>query len=304
MGEITSVLQDWGKFGNLAVLVSTTFAVFVFIERMSSKRVRADFAEYLQSQAMKEHSAVRLPADTLSVFEKVFGADHFSFKCITRSILFSIAATTIMLTLMKMSDPYYHLSNFLNRTWIIYFAVYVSWSLIPDYLNLFKTRIVLKMLLQREVANPIALLGILVADFVIGILVFAFGSTLANYSAYRATGSLLALFALFPSDFTEFWPAVYGIVLHSVASAVIVSLNPLSNFLGALFWAGMLPSVWLWLYVGATWLTRLIALSDPVLRFLVYFLDVKDHPIRSVGVIAAGVVGAAYSLYLLASQLL
>jgi hypothetical protein len=66
----------------------------------------------------------------------------------------------------------------------------------------------------------------------------------------------------------------------------------------------MLPSVWLWLYVGATWLTRLIALSDPLLRFLVYFLDVRDHPLRSVGVVAAGVVGAAYSLYLFAPRLL
>jgi hypothetical protein len=50
---------------------------------------------------------------------------------------------------------------------------------------------------------------------------------------------------------------------------------PISN----LFWAGMVPSIWLWLYIAGSLLVRLIASSEALLRFLTYFLDIREHPI-------------------------
>jgi hypothetical protein len=49
----------------------------------------------------------------------------------------------------------------------------------------------------------------------------------------------------------------------------------------------MVPSIWLWLYVAATLIARLAIRSAPLLRFLMYLFDIDQHPIRSVGIVAA-----------------
>jgi hypothetical protein len=51
-----------------------------------------------------------------------------------------------------------------------------------------------------------------------------------------------------------------------------------NEFTGALFYAGMLPSLWLWLYVISVMLTRGIRRAQP---------NIDDAPFRSIGVIAA-----------------
>ena len=80
--------------------------------------------------------------------------------------------------------------------------------------------------------------------------------------------------------------------------------NPLPIFSGLkrpyemFFWPGMVPSMWLWLYVAATLIVRLVVRTAPVFRFSVYFFDIDQHPIRSVGVVAAALVSCVYIVLL------
>jgi hypothetical protein len=55
----------------------------------------------------------------------------------------------------------------------------------------------------------------------------------------------------------------------------------------------VLPSIWLWAYVAAALVTRLLLSSTPLFRFLANFLDVDGHPIRSLGVVAGAFGGAS-----------
>jgi hypothetical protein len=47
---------------------------------------------------------------------------------------------------------------------------------------------------------------------------------------------------------------------------------------------------------------RLAIRSTPLLRFLTYLLDIDQHPIRSVGIVAATLVSGAYAILLAVSK--
>jgi len=53
------------------------------------------------------------------------------------------------------------------------------------------------------------------------------------------------------------------------------------------FWAGFAPSIWLWLYVIALFVTRGLLRSEKLLNWLRWALDVEKNPFRSIGAVAA-----------------
>jgi hypothetical protein len=88
---------------------------------------------------------------------------------------------------------------------------------------------------------------------------------------------------------------------HVVENISLSSLTVVSGFewpYEMLFWPGMVPSLWLWFYIAAILIIRLAVLVTPVYRFSIYFFDIDQHPIRSVGVVFAGLVGCAYLIRL------
>jgi hypothetical protein len=54
-----------------------------------------------------------------------------------------------------------------------------------------------------------------------------------------------------------------------------------------LFWAGFAPSLWLWLYVAALFVTRLLLRSERIVNWLRWALDIEKNPFRSIGAVAA-----------------
>jgi hypothetical protein len=53
------------------------------------------------------------------------------------------------------------------------------------------------------------------------------------------------------------------------------------------FWAGFVPSIWMWLYVLTLFLTRTLLRSERMVHWLRWFLDVEKNPFRSIGAVAA-----------------
>jgi hypothetical protein len=217
----------------------------------------------------------------------VFGARHFSWRCVKASIFFSVAAFAIIAGLSVLSHP----KNLFLIRWMFendraafnVLVAYAIWSIVPDYFNLLKTRKVLGLITARKISRPSVLVLILLADFLIGFAIFTV--------SFWPMG-LLSVHLWF------YLLGVPGVDWHHVVSNF--SFNPLpilSAFewpFAISFWTGMVPSIWLWLYVAATLMVRLTASAAPVFRFSSYFLDIDQHPIRSVGVVAAALVGCLY----------
>ena len=61
---------------------------------------------------------------------------------------------------------------------------------------------------------------------------------------------------------------------------------PLANF----FWASMVPSGWLWLFIGSSLVARFLVGLQPTLGLLTHALDVETHPVESIGIVATIVV--------------
>jgi hypothetical protein len=61
----------------------------------------------------------------------------------------------------------------------------------------------------------------------------------------------------------------------------------LQSLKGILFWAGFAPSLWMWLYVAALFVTRALLRSEKLVNWLRWALDVEKNPFRSIGAVAA-----------------
>jgi hypothetical protein len=179
-----------------------------------------------------------------------------------------------------------------------YTEVYVVMSLIADYFKLFKTRVILSALTGQRVGRLSLLFAILCADVAVGFLVFHF----FTYAIAVIVDSALDF------GFGTTLNALLSVSLPRWVLGLPLTLRPvLWHFdfpISNLFWAGMVPSIWLWLYIAGSLLVRLIASSEALLRFLTYFLDIREHPIRSAGVVAAVLVSGGYTAYVIGSNVI
>jgi hypothetical protein len=289
MEMLYTLLEHFGKPIGAVALFSVTVAFFTFIEKMSRQQARDDFAQYLKATDFAK-AVVHLPDDTLALFERLFGKRHFSWRCLRTSILFSVAAFASILILNTLTNPK-GMHFWVVTVWEQFrglfnsFVAFAIWSIVPDYFNLFKTRKVLGLITTRQINRMSVLISILIADFIFGYALF-----IVTVFPMGLTSLHFVLFLIGEVDWN-----------HVVSN---FTFNPLPISSGLrqpydiFFWPGMVPSIWLWLYVVATLVVRLAARIAPVFRFSTYFLDIDQHPIRSVGIVAATLVGCIYLVLL------
>jgi hypothetical protein len=91
-------------------------------------------------------------------------------------------------------------------------------------------------------------------------------------------------------------------VIDGVLGKTFLPFFPTSPQLGSiLFWAGFAPSLWLWLYVFALFVTRAILRSEKLVNWLRWGLDVEKNPFRSIGAVAAALAFIASVAIILVS---
>ena len=246
-------------------------------------------------------------------FFSVFGERHLSIKCIIYSAVFSIFALllTFIISIIWRFDDFLKIGPGWTKllvalqaspnanvkhaaVWLAHIPPYILvitlsliwlfWCLLPDYLALLKIRIMLTVLKYTK-PGVTTLIFTLIIDFVIGIWTF-----LASFAVVQALISVFLLIDYNYSQITGFFSAlvsffIVGGVLFVFESALFVFTAAIFFFvpIANLFWASMIPSIWLWAYVFTALVTRAALISKPA---FVKFLNISDHPFRSVGVIA------------------
>ncbi len=322
------------RWGLPWAVFAAVYGAFHFMEQRASPEIRSDLTRFLKDRSYEPYLG-RLPNLVQTTFNGLFGKKHISKKCVAMSFLISILSVLITLSftfiynheavsdiilnyskalnsligLLNKSENYKNIGYYLEHLgqsglWTIVVLTWLFWCLIPDYLSLLKTRIILLLMSGESRAN-ISLVVTIFVDFIVGIWIF-----LSSFV-------LLQIVIIIPIWITNGTIQVQGIssLLTSVTvlGGLLFSYN--AAFLGGtgllffgvpfanIFWASMLPSIWLWAYMISAILTRFILSAKPIFNVLTYILDVAKHPVRSLGVVAGGVAAGMCFIVLIALSL-
>jgi hypothetical protein len=175
-------------------------------------------------------------------------------------------------------------------------SLWLPWSILVDYVSLLKTRIILYILTVLK-TNLVAIV-VVGLDYMLYRLLFTLSVLILwpvsiciyNYAHFVdiCRPSLLSL--LLPGE-------LFSIMIDGVFRFPEVGATVFTIF----FWAGLVPSIWMWLYVLALFVTRALLRSEKLLNWLRWALDIEKNPFRSIGAVAAALAFIASVAIILVS---
>ena len=309
----TDIIQLFGTGSVPAIVAGSVLGLFELGERFASQRAKDALSKWLLTFDVQKAKA--LPDGTQEIFERIFGERHFSWKCFVRSAAFSLGAMAFISILMFLVYPkeFSKLIALLGRPQLpnldqfpkdfvryvlgTFFVSWFLWSVLIDYVSLFKTRAVLSILTRMRSRNALVAGAILVIDYIAYILLFSWSFWLFSTTAGFVTLSGFEMFG-FESAFynisamramREYYNGIIPVLLHSMVSDLHHWLIPPRDIQlrSIFFWAGLAPSIWMWLYVTVLFVTRGLLRSEKPVNWLRWALDVEKAPFRSIGVVAA-----------------
>jgi hypothetical protein len=285
------IIQLFGTSSVPAIVAGSVLGVFELGERFASQQAKDTLSKWLLTFDVQKTKA--LPDGTRELFERIFGERHFSLKCFIRSAAFSLGAIAFIGILVFMVDPKEALKmmqnivfeqrmcyHFPERTVcgsfyaLIELTLWVPWSILIDYLSLFKTRIILGAFTRLRRGSSVATVAIIGIDFIVYKLLFSLGLTLMT------AGTMIV-----GSWSFGYWLDFFRIenIMHQFATHWKIK-DDLSFIF---FWSGFAPSIWMWLYVLALFVTRGLLRSEKLVNWLRWALDIDKAPFRSIGAVAA-----------------
>jgi hypothetical protein len=300
-----SLLTDFSQFfgpGSVPVIVAgSVLGVFELGERFASQRFKDDVSKWLLTFDVQKAKA--LPDGTQELFQGIFGERHFSWKCFIRSTIFSISAMIFLSLLVLLINPQLILLNF-GPSWLLHYDLYLwalslwlPWSITVDYISLFKTRVILHVITRLRRTLSLLTPLILVIDFLLYRLLFSI--TFAIILLVSVSISISVASGL---PFNEVFSMYLSHFAHRSQLSYFPSITEGATALPfILFWSGLVPSIWMWLYVLALFVTRGLLRSEKLVSWLRYFLDVEKAPFRSIGAVAATVAFIASVAIILVS---
>jgi hypothetical protein len=308
MGGAMPAFQDiFSLVGAPSVVAASTFGIFEFFDRVASEQAKRALSEHLK--AFDVRSSTILPTGTYRTFQRLFGTRQFSISCFVRSAGFSIAAITILFFtafLLHYDDfssetdendaPLKGLaaiwvmfgSTRFDRSLLLVFVLWVGFSLIPDFINLHKTRLIL-LLLKKRSYRTLMLLGILTLDVLITFIVFY---VLFITFTHTFSSIDIGVFDTITENLSDLWNVLTLLPMGGIREVVsfYLSFNSVDS---VLFYAGLVPSAWLWLYVASIFIMRVLLRNEGTVGRLKWALDIDRAPFRSIGVIAGAFVAIA-----------
>ena len=305
MGLFMNFLDTHSRFAIPVEFAMSFYLIFQQADSHLAKPVRDRFSAYLLS-ARYESEFPNLHEILANVFQSVFGGRHLSWKCFKRSAAFSTLSLVLLLMFTFLYNPLGAIAAFRMNIQNSHaaaitcalFAIWIFWCIIPDYLSLAKSRIIISIISTRRI-GVVAGATMIALDFIAGSILFVFMFSLAQgVAAFGYTWWLGKLPPLYKHVVSEIDEAAIG----AAALVVTITIVELVAFLtygnlyyvipyADLFWASMWPSAWIWSYIALSILTRNAIKSFPVARRLVGILDFENHAFRELGLVGALLAG-------------
>ena len=250
----------WG----LSVFVAVSFWN---LEEVLSKESKTRLVNLLSKESFG-HLLGLIPGIIFKSTQSLFGEKFFT----SLEFLISIILSTVFFLLVCLF--WYSINSksveiFLESIYpldianfLIYFLLF---NLIVDYFSLVETRYLI--FLSRKSDNWQFLCAILLLDAVITLLISLIPLAIVSLEFNWDT------FDLFMNKFFD--------------GLIFVNSHPWEPPLGLFFYTTFLTSIWIWIFVLATLLTKVIAKVASLSNVIFVHLNFEEYPLRSIGIIGA-----------------
>ena len=272
--------------GSWFSITGGVYMLFVMAEETLQKNDRDHIAIWLLGADLPED--LNWPSMFVALFDRVFTEKHFSLKCFRRSSVASVAAVVVItLTVMAGDPPIYDevfeddIITIVMLTAIVIFAfvfIMLAFNLLPDYLSLYETRLVLGFMAKSD--GRLRTFALLLFDLAATALIsFVVGFVVV----LGLVGIIMGGDNTFAEPAEAFWQGL--------------TFSGPGAFFSIFIYSTFLTSVWLWLYALSGVLVKAIARSRKGLHFLQKHLNLEKHPLRSMGFVLMLLVTVVYVVW-------
>jgi hypothetical protein len=223
-----------------------------------------------------------------TLIDRVFGPKALSWRFFNASFFFSLIAVLITSLISIAHYGLFEFSSLSRRanegtsgTFALILAFAFMLNFVPDYLSVIISRFIVRMMARRPTTLNILLL--LFLDTFLTVIV-----------AFLSLTIVLALLGMpaevFPFGSILHHPIEYAWITVQMA-AWVFRLDPMMR---VFLLASLFTSVWVWLYVLASALIRILRKIGFVWVKIVPFLDVEKKPVIAIGRVAGLIAGIGY----------
>jgi hypothetical protein len=278
-------------------LFATVLGFFWRLEEIVSPEAKRAISAWLKRLEVSP-SLATWPDQFATLFDRLFGEKHLSWRCFRRSCMASLAtaaATSLAWAILRPDEFAVTLAS-ADASASTLIGLLLMYSLLPDYLSLLKTRYVIKSIAAKKSQMAVVLLLIADAAASVIILIILVWSSFVLIFILVFVPRVVYLYLIGDLITLTQWVIPYFgrvVGLYTNFSRYIVIYGPMllsppgtSFSPGVFLYATLFTSIWAWLYALAGGAVRLAARARPGLSFLKWLLDIDGHPLRSIGVIA------------------
>ena len=236
------------------------------------------------------------PDTFISVFDSIFGKQHFSWFCFKRSVIASFISITIV-TLFWIAFADQQFLEFLERigtsprrNWysVIVISVIIL-NTVPDYLSLLESRYVIKIMSNKKSNTTILIL--LFVDLIITGIIFLFfmvsGGTFALILAVDGYYNYIET-----RGFLDYLISDASSAFKSVIRFDIVNVGTIPDSIW--FVSTYFTSVWVWLYIFAGFMMRAGRAFDIGMNVVKEYLNLEHAPLRTIGFLSVILLTVVY----------
>jgi hypothetical protein len=257
------------------------WALFDRAETVVHPKIRGRLSDWLTAKTPIQIED--WPGMFASVFDRVFGKKHISWRCFRRSAIVSVISVGIMSLVVTAvhgagQGVWDILSDAPLANAILFAAYVVLLNLLPDYVSLLETRLLIRfMSAARILIHPLFL-----------ILDAAFTTLIFGIAVWLTAWMLSSLTSGEPLELSELPSLIAGAATFWNDDAYAVS--------GIFLYSTFVTSAWIWLFVVSGLVVRSLSAIGLAIRKLGKIFDVEEKPLRSIGFVSMVLVTAAFVL--------
>ncbi len=272
--------------GSVAAIAAPIIGLFEWAERSLRREPAAEFWRWLRTDRL-ERQVTSWPQMFVAMFDGLFGPRHLSVRCFLLSAAISFLFVTALAAFWASHATAEQLGVF-RRTELRHFlTATVLLNVIPDYISLLQTRLVLQWMCRFS-KNSSLVLALIVDLLATMTIAFLLGGI--------SRGVFLELLSKEPFDPTAaFLARPFEMVLlflsHGVKLEGYQGIS-IGVFIYSTFWT----SLWVWLFALSAIVARSPGLLGGARKWLLHWVDIEATPYRAIGVVATGMALLLYAL--------